>query len=492
MSSESTKTGAWIVAAGILAVAAFAYLPQQIELESQAKVNEPLFPDYQPSGIWEIRIQRSPSAEFKQRQPSAGGMETLTIKRHANRGWELLEFAAYPAENTQRLGSLSTILNELKILEVISENAGDDELADYGLLEPENTTAEESQKGIRLRLSLSSDEAVGDVIVGRAVPAKDQAAATAYIRPSSEKVIYRVGLDKSKLTTALVDWINPNLLGIPGPPDLGSFGPTFRTVELIEANTPASGRQDCDPYRAEFRYGEQVSVGNLSTYENSEWVPSSWERLPASVEFGQAWKRGLDVVPAFLLPRYVQLKTPALQAVFRSPRFAADTDLGMLAPLGFMIESFAEGPRLIGETGLISVNTKGGIRFHFAIGRAVKDETAPVVIYADLAPEVGLAKPELGELPGEAAGWSDEQKATETETLKRTYAQQLEEWNLFNQQRDQDLASLNERLSTWVYYMPTAFVQQAVPSIRFSVEPPATTPPAPTPTGEAPDGSAKE
>ncbi|MDP1564216.1 MAG: hypothetical protein Q8M16_22790 [Pirellulaceae bacterium] len=481
MSTELTKTGAWIVAAGILGVAAFLYLPQRIELESQAKVNQPLFASYQPSSVWEIQIQRTPSAEFKQRTAGTKSIEQLTIKRHANRGWELIEFESYPAERTQRLGLLSAILNDLKILEVISENASDSELAEYGLLAPETTDGAETQKGTRLKLSTSAAEAIGDVIVGKAVPANDRATATAYVRPTAEKVIYRVALDKTTLTTAFVDWINASLLGISGPADVPTFGATFRTVETIEVSTTDKGRNDCDPYRAEFKYGEQVALVKLSTIENSQWTSVDLQRLPASVEFIQGWRRGLDLVPALLLASHVTRKSPELQAMFRGEGVKASSDLGPLTDLGFSRESFDDGPRLVGETGLLTVSTKGGVRIHLVFGRSIGGDTVPTVIYADLASDAGPAAPAMGQLPEDSATWSDERRASETEALQREHAKMLQDWNLFNTQRNQDLANLNDRLVPWIYFLPLQYTVQAIPSFKLSETSATTLPTTPEP-----------
>lgn len=493
MNTESIKTGVWIVAACILGVTAFLYLPQRIELESQAKVNEPMFPTYKPESVWEIQIQRSPTAEFKSRRSDAAVVEQLTVKRFANRGWELLEFESYPAENRQRLGLLSAILNDLKILEVISENASDNELAEYGLLAPDSADGgADSQKGTLLKLRTSAAEIIGEVIVGKSIPAKDQAVATAYVRPASEKVIYRVGLDKTNLTTALVDWINPSVLGIPGPADLPSFGPTFRTIETIEVSTARQARPNSDPYRAEFTYGDPVKLEKLSTVEGAGWVSVPLQRLPASVEFGQSWKRGLDIVPAFLLPVYTQVKSPTHQAVFRTANLSAGIEMGELADLGFSLEEFPDGPRVVGETGLLSVGTRGGVRFHFSIGRAKGDTTAPVIIYADIAPSDRQTAPEMGQLPEAAAEWSDEKRAMEMEVLQRGHAQEMEEWNLFNKQRNLDLASLNERLAPWIYFLPVQYMEQALPSFRLSETAAPSTLPDPATKSEAGDTNSDE
>jgi hypothetical protein len=467
VSSEQVKTATWIVAAVVLGLSAYLNLPRNMEMESQDKVNTPLFTEYQPSSVWEIQIQQPPSAAFKLRDKNASSVEQLTVKRQANRGWELVEFEAYPAENAARLGLLAALLDDLKVLEVVSESATDGELAEYGLLPPDATEGSDSQKGTRIKLSTSGQVVVGDLVVGKSIPATEQATATAYVRPAAEKVIYRVALEKAELTTALVDWINPNVLGIKGPPNMQTFGPTFRTVEKIEVGTPKTGRSDGDAYRAEFKFGELVELDKLYGFENSQWTPVTKQRLPSSVEFTQAWRSGLDVVPALLVPIYVKRKQPELQAIFRSTGVDANTNLGELAGMGFAVEDFPDGPRVIGETGLMSVTTKGGVRFHFSVGRPGADETVPVLIYADLISDSGLSQPVLGQLPAEASDWPDDRKAAETEKLQREFAKQTEDWKLFNQQRGQDLANLNERLAPWVFYMPMEYVVKAIPSFRL-------------------------
>lgn len=487
MSSENIKTGAWVVAAAVLGGLAFLNLPKPIEMESQEKVNTSMFAEYQPSSVWQIEIQQPASADFKQRNPDAG-VEQLTVKKHPNRGWEMVEYDSYPAENSAKLGVLSAMLNDLKILEVVSESASDRDLAEYGLLLPDASDATDAQKGTRVKLSTSGQEVVGELLVGKPVVTNDQTAATAYVRPPSEKVIYRVALDKSQLSASMIDWTNPNVLGIKGPPNIRTFGPTFRIVEQMDVATPQQGRADCDAYRVEFKFGDQVALVKVSTFENSQWTATALPRLPNSVEFVQGWREGLDLVSTLLLPIYVKRKSPELQSTFQSGQLTSDSDLRELKELGFAVEGFEDGPKLVGETGLLSVFTRGGIRFHFAVGRSLADRMAPVIVYADLVRNSGLAEPVMGQLPAESVDWPEDRKATETETLQREYNRQMEEWKLYNQQRSQDLTNLNERLSPWVFYMPHVYVVRAIPSFRLS----QTATPAPETTPESTESKSGE
>ena len=466
MSTEQVKTAAWLAIAAALSILAFLNLPKAIELESQAKVNQALFPAYQASSIWEIHIQQPPTAEYKLRRPTAV-VEQLTAKRSAGRGWELLEYAGFPAENTQRIGQLSAILNDLKILEVVSENASATELAEYGLLETGGAEGLPSQRATRLKLSTSEQTVVGDLLVGKSIPAKDQAVATAYVRPYSDSAIYRVALDKDLLRTSLLEWINPNPLSIQGPPDLPRLGPAFRVVTRIEVGTPQTGRPNSDPYRADFKYSEPVSLENLFTVDGGQWQSIPKSRLPASLEFTQGWRRGMDVVPALLFLLDVKRKSPAAVELFLQGTPAPEKGLAELPELGFAFETAESGSRLVGETGQMTVVTEGGVQFHFAAGRVTAENSVPVVIYANLRPDVDLPPPTLGELPPESVDWPEEKRASELDNLRRELARQTEDWERFQQQRQQDLTMTNERLAQWIFYLPAEYVTRAIPDLRL-------------------------
>lgn len=487
MSTEQIKTAIWLAVATTLSILAFLNLPKSIELESQAKVNQALFPAYQASSIWEIQIQQPPTADFKQRRPTAL-VEQLTAKRSAGRGWELLEYEGFPAENTQRIGQLSAILNDLKILEVVSENASAAELAEYGLLAADGTEGLDSQKATRLKLSTSDQTVVGDLLVGKSIPAKDQAVATAYVRPYADSAIYRVALNKEMLGTALLEWINPNPLSIQGPADLPRLGPAFRVVTRIEVGTSQQGRTNSDPYRAEFKYAEPVSLENLLTWVDGQWQTTAKSRLPASLEFTQGWRRGMDVVPALLFLLDAKRKSPAATELFLQGTPNPASGLAELAELGFAFETTASQPRLVGEVGQMTVVTEGGVQFHFAAGRVTPDNSVPVVIYANLRTDADRAAPVMGELPAESADWSEEKRTTELDNLKREFARQTEDWQRFQQQRQQDLTMTNERLAPWIFYLPAEYVTRAVPDLRLGPAQ-ATTPETAKPSEDTSDTS---
>lgn len=466
MSTEQIKTAVWLAVAATLSILAFLNLPKSIELESQAKVNQALFPAYQASSIWEIQIQQPPTADFKQRRPTAV-VEQLTAKRSAGRGWELLEYEGYPAENTERIGQLSAILNDLKILEVVSENASAAELAEYGLLASDSPEGLDSQKAARLKLSTSDQTVVGDLLVGKSIPAKDQAVATAYVRPYNDSAIYRVALDKDMLRTTLLEWVNPNPLSIQGPPDLPRLGPGFRVVTRVEVGTSQQGRANSDPYRAEFKYIEPVSLDNLFTLIDGQWQTTAKSRLPASLEFTQGWRRGMDVVPALLFLQDAKRKSAVAAELFRQGSPDPANGLAELAELGFAYEATSGQSRLVGETGQMTVVTEGGVQFHFAAGRVTPEKSVPVVIYANLRTDAERAPPVLGELPPESTEWSEEKRNTELDNLKREFARQTEDWERFQQQRQQDLNLTNERLAQWIFYLPAEYVTRAIPDLRL-------------------------
>lgn len=493
MGTETIKSLLWVLAAVILAVVAVTNLPQRIELENQARVNEPLFPAYQSSSVWTIEIQKPPGQDYASENPGAT-VEQLTVKRTANRGWELVEFQSFPADNTQRIGQLSSLLNDLKVLEVVSENATEAEMSDYGVLDPTAGTGTNSQVGTRLRLIDANQTPVGDLIVGTPIPQQGQTAATAYVRPADDKAIYRVAFNKSALTTNLVDWINPNPLSIQAPAGVPSLGPAFRTTQTIVVETPLAGRANSDPYRATFQFGEQVRLLELQTAVENQWSSIPAQRLPSSPDFTQAWRGGMQVVPAFFLLSKVTRLSEGLQGELRRVSLNAAMDAGELEPLGIRVQTAGDETQLTGESGRMLVSVQGGVQFEFAVGKpSERGDLVPVLIHASLDNEGLLPEPKLAQLPEESAEWPADQRTREEEKLRREHAQRVQEWNQRNQQIAVDLDLLNERLSAWVFWMPTAYVYQAMPDLRLAkntVSESATPTPAPVEeAGNAADGS---
>jgi hypothetical protein len=135
--------------------------------------------------------------------------------------------------------------------------------------------------------------------------------------------------------------------------------------------------------------------------------------------------------------------------------------------MGFAFETTGTESRLVGETGQMTVVTEEGVQFHFAVGRATPENSVPVVIYANLRTEAERAPPELGELPPESADWSEEKRNTELDNLRRELARQTEDWQRFQQQRQQDLTMTNERLAPWIFYLPAEYVTRAIPDLRL-------------------------
>ncbi len=485
MSSEHTKTILWLVAAGGLSLVAFLNLPKRIELENQAKVNEPLFKTYQASNIWLIEIQKPPTGDFRQIYPDAR-VEELSIKRTANRGWELVQFAGYPAENTQRIGQLTTILNDLKVLEVVSESASESELAEFGLLRPEVEGGSETQKASRLRLSDAAQEVVADLLIGRVVPQQGQSAATVYVRPTMENAIYRVTLDKRLLSTSLVDllangswltWVNANPLGLQTPANVPATGPSFRVIEEVVVSTGPQGRPTSDPYRAVFRFGENVTLTKLATFQDNAWTEVSRQRLPANPEFTQGWRMGMEIVPAFFLLRNVKKKSEGLQQALRRGLLQPETDISELKELGYSLGTEDGETVLVGQSGQMLLQAQGGMKFRLIFGQVDDVGLVPIIVQASLAPSAVPTKPVLGELPTDAAEWPSEQRERELENLQREFNRRMEDWNRIRQQLGQDLDLLNERFATWIYFVPSQYALQAIPDIRL-LKP--TAPPAET------------
>jgi len=467
LNTEQLKTLIWLAAALLLSITALVHLPPRIELESQAKVNEALFGEYQASNVWAIEIQRPASQDFRRRNPTAV-VEQLTVKRTANRGWELLEYQSYPAENSQRIGLISGLLSNLKVLEVVSESASPTELAEYELLPPEEESGPESQKATLIKVSDASQNVLGELLVGRIVAQTGQARQTVYVRPANENAIYRVAMDKEQLTTNLLDWVNPNPLGLELPAGGPVIGPAFRVVERVHVSTPPEGRQDSDPYRAAFRFDEQLALENLATYTAGQWTTIPVRRLPASPEFNQNWRMGVRMVPSIVAMIDVKRKSDGLAGDLRTAVLPANLDAGELESLGIRLDKDEDGqPHLLGSSGNLRVQVEGGLQFQLALGEPNEAGLLPMVIHASPDSQRPLPRPEMEDLPAEAEDWEEDRRQRELENRQRDHNRRLDEWTRRTQQVAQDLESLNGRLAPWIFMVPTDYAMRAVPGIRL-------------------------
>ena len=307
VSRESVKTSVMIALAAVTFLVAYLYMPQAIELKNQARVNESLFAEYEPSNVWTIELE-GPVDPKSNLALSPEGMEKLTIRRN-NRGWFIEEFSDYPAGNNKLIGTVVPVLNELKVLEVVSENPTDEELKEYGVVSPDGVNTNADEVGTRLNLLDATNTSVGELIVGKV--ASGAANGTYYVRSTTESGIFRVQINKQELSPSLLNWVDPNVLSIKAPEALAMPNRGVRELTSVLVSTGEQGRTSGSAYRALFDF-EGSPLKRLEEWRNGQWTSTSWNRIPGENTFLQNWLGYVSAVPTVVYMADVKKKTATL------------------------------------------------------------------------------------------------------------------------------------------------------------------------------------
>lgn len=457
MSSETFKTTVMLVVALVLSVTAYLYMPQPIRLESQARVEENLFQDYDVGDVAIIEVESLPDPAMNLTLV-ASGSQTISVQK-SSRGWVLPEFDNYPAGNTQLIGRVAASLNNLEILEVVSDNPGPEELQEYGVVNPAEYSGEEpGQVGVRVKLVDATRTPLGELIVGKMVRTANEV--SYYVRSLSENGVFRVQISKDDLSPFLLNWVDPNILSIQTPEGLMAMNRGFRTIEQVMVSTGKGNRQGSDSYRAYF------GMNPIAMQRQEVWRDDQWQSAE-TVAVSAPWQNGLQVVPAVIYMADVQRKSTQLEQAMEVGVLTGETSLGELTNLGFELVSEGEDSFLMGAMGRAAVDVLGGMRFHFAFGAVTEKGHIPVVIYAEPSPE-GLPDPPVKEtLPPEAEDWDQEKRESELDLIERRFQEAKTNYQQLRGQLTQELRNINQSVAPWIYYIPKEVMDQFIPDQKI-------------------------
>jgi hypothetical protein len=199
--TENAKTITF-VAIGLLAVAVGVYSrPTSSVVDETDQINRKLAKDFDSTEeAKRLRIVRFDEDTATLREFEVAEQDGL---------WSIPSKSGYPADAAQQMAQAATSLMDLKVLSVVSSNAGDHE--EFGVTDPLSPKLEVGQKGVGTRVTMSDvhDQPLADLIIGKAV--KD-AEGQRYVREAGRDMVYAIEIDPTKLSTNFEDWIEKDLL----------------------------------------------------------------------------------------------------------------------------------------------------------------------------------------------------------------------------------------------------------------------------------------
>lgn len=299
--------------------------PQPLQAAAFEDTGEPMFAGFTDPTL-------ATALEVVTWDDKAAKVVRFAVEQKAGR-WVIPSHNDYPADGTERMGKAAASFIDVKKDIYYGDNAADH--AKFGVLDPTGADGKGDEKGKHITIKDSSGATLVDVIVGKAVPDKQD---YFYLRQPSEKRVYGARLELD-ISTNFTDWIEKDLL----------------KVKRDEIKTLVY-----DPYTVDEQQGRVVNSSpiraDLTKLDGKdEWVTPPEVALPEGKIFDSAKARQIVTALANIKivgvrPRPKPLTLQALQAK------------------GFFVTPDPANPRLFGNEGEARVVTTDGIVYSLYFG----------------------------------------------------------------------------------------------------------------------------
>ncbi|MBN2296447.1 MAG: DUF4340 domain-containing protein [Pirellulales bacterium] len=201
--NENTKTLLFVVVAVLIVAIVWATRPSVDTSTGSSAVGEELFPDFTDP-------LAATSMEIVKYDEETGDSKTFKVAQ-ADGVWSIPSHDNYPADAKDQLAEAATSVMALKILDLTSENIGDQ--PEYGVLDPADKELKPGTAGVGTRVTMKDKD--GKELLSMVIGKRDEEQPQLrYVRRVGQDPIYQVKVDTDKLSTKFADWIKPDLLSL--------------------------------------------------------------------------------------------------------------------------------------------------------------------------------------------------------------------------------------------------------------------------------------
>jgi len=490
--NENKKTLMFVIAAAAAVVAAVLSRPS-MRNDAESVVNQPLYPDFtDPLAVTSLEIvefddKRGEVIPFRVAQTDVKGKPRWSIPSHDD----------YPADAKDQVASAAAGLMGLKVLEMPSENQGDQRV--YGVVDPDPKTLKVGSTGVGKRVVMrdKSGKELLALVIGREVPARSE---LRYVRKVGQDPIYVVAAKTDKLSTKFDDWIERNLLNI-NTFDIQRLWIRDHSVDQLNSALIQRGETIIEYNDAGEPKWKLVEDRKFSA-DRQKPGQGRWTAVPLAddMQLNAAKLDELKTALDDLKIVDVARKPAGLSADLKAAADFAGQQAAVesLAQRGFFVAELTEGqPELFSNDGEIRIVMKDGVVYVLRFGGiagATKQEDKPkdadkdkdekgdglnryLFVMAEFDPEV-IAKPQLESLPelkkdeekkGDEEKKPNEKKAdekkadekkpegekedpkAERERIEKENKRKQEEYEQKIADGKKRVAELNDRFADWYY-----------------------------------------
>jgi len=349
--NEITKSIAFIGVAAAFVALAITSTPNKIDPTSKGnRMGQALFETFDTRSATGIEI-----VEIDAEKLEAKSIEIA----QTDKGWWIRrpQKPDYPANADNQVKDVSTILLDLRILDVASEGSG--EHAKYGVLDPSRANPGDSGVGKSIALKNNSGSNLAQLIIGNEV---EGLSSTRYVRKPEENTVFTAEVrNANDVSTKFVDWVEKDFL------DLDKWNIKQITLDNYEVNL-AQGQLN------------RTDKPLVLDYDNSEWKLSGstlTEKEELDKDKLDALKDALDDLkiidveskPAILVSNLKQgneffnnLKDQKNQAVVQSLQQKGFYTVAVQDPQGKQV------PKVVSNKGEVLVGMKDGVEYVLRFG----------------------------------------------------------------------------------------------------------------------------
>jgi hypothetical protein len=204
---EKAKTLTFVAVAAAVWVLVLVTWPSLRVSGPEDVTNQPLYRDFNdPLSVASMEI-----VEFDEQRGEVHPLQVAQVDVKGKTRWSIPSHDDYPADAKDQVASAAAGLMGLKILEVVSDNQGDQ--PEYGVVDPNPKALKIGAMGVGERVVMKdkSGKELLALVIGKEVPGRP---GLRYVRKVGQAPIYIVQAKTDKLSTKFEDFIERNLLGI--------------------------------------------------------------------------------------------------------------------------------------------------------------------------------------------------------------------------------------------------------------------------------------
>jgi hypothetical protein len=205
--NENAKTLTLVAVAAGVVVLAIVTRPSLPVSSQESLSNQPLYANFtDPLAVTNLEI-----VEFDEGRGEVHPFQVAQAEHKGKKLWSIPSHDEYPADAKDQVASAAAGLMGLKVLEMVSDNQGDQR--EYGVIDPDPKALKVGQTGVGEKVIMKNKEGkeLLALVIGKEVPGRP---GLRYVRKVGQAPIYIVEAKTDKLTTKFENWIERNLLQI--------------------------------------------------------------------------------------------------------------------------------------------------------------------------------------------------------------------------------------------------------------------------------------